>query len=248
MLRTLLVVALSSLMVACTNTAQQSDSNSYSTEFDGLPPGSRILLVPLAPNFKQLSAGSDVVLLEMTRQLEACGRVPLLQAKDRYMEQWSATVWNIGGLYNKYTGQLDEENQARAMRAYAQAMAKTESFSAVFFSSFEIRTADLDGRYAAWDGVERRQQAWEASAGATEWSGNTRGLSLKIVAYDAAGHWLFTSYGGLVLPYRARGGKIPDLEIRDRLFEQADEIASGVEVALYPLLYTDRVEGQASLH
>lgn len=247
MLKKLLVVALLSITAACTSTVQHSESNTYSAEFTGLPLGSRILLVPLVPNFKQLSAGSDVVRLEVARQLEASGRVPVLQSENDYMRLWSATVWNIGGLYNKYTGQLDEENQARAMRAYARLMAQTESFSAVFFSSFELRTADLEGRYASWDGVERRQQAWGASGGALEWSGNTHGLSLKIVAYDPAGQWLFTSFGGLMLPYKARVGENPGYDIREHLFEQVDEIVSGVEVALYPLMHTQLIGGQASL-
>ena len=104
------------------------------------------------------------------------------------------------------------------------------------FPSFVLKQAKSKGKYAHWNGVKRKKIVEGFFSNEISWSGTTRGLSLELIAFNASGEWLFTSYGGLLLPYytKIKNSK-PIVKLRDHMFEELDNIESGVKIALFPI-------------
>ena len=64
------------------------------------------------------------------------------------------------------------------------------------------REAELKGALARWDGVSQKLKTTGTSDEMT-WSGSIAAYSLKLDGFTPEGRWLFTSYGGISLPFTA---------------------------------------------
>merc|ERR1711916_132514 len=107
----------------------------------------------------------------------------------------------VGGIYSSETGRIDSDKYAAAMYQLITIINKNETYAAVIQPELVIRNADLTGKHAKWDGVLVKTIDKGARARDVSWSGGTRGISLRVSAYDYSPKWLFTSYGGLALPW-----------------------------------------------
>ncbi len=107
----------------------------------------------------------------------------------------------------------------------------------MIFPAFVIKRAELKGQYAHWDGVKRKKVTKGGYTADHRWSGQTSALSLELFVFDGKSQWLFTSYGGLALPFYT-DMKTTKLESKFRkdLFKNEKHIQSGVHTALLPIL------------
>jgi len=95
-----------------------------------------------------------------------------------------------------------------------------------------LRVAALD---AANHGLPWRQEADAGGGDSMRFRATTRGLSVELMGIGTEGGSAFRGFGSASLPYRVDVGA-GQMELRADLFDEDDEIADGVRLALAPLL------------
>lgn len=200
-----------------------------------MQPGARVFVMPVAEQYTEFEGGGEVVSAEIGRQLQDGGWQPVTMEQSKYTKVWSSIVRRIGGMYSPQTGKIDRLKFKFAAMELVRSVSDASTYDAFLFPSLVIRDAELKGKRATWDGVSRAKVT-RGSTAPMSWSGTTKGLSLEIIALDAESNWLFTSYGGLALPFYSDLRDNPKNEVRDDIFDRPYDIQSGVTVALYPIL------------
>ena len=104
-------------------------------------------------------------------------------------------------------------------------------FDALVLPDIVIRQAELEGRFARWDGVKRQHPS---SFGMT-WSGNTSAASLRVRIFAADGERVFEGFGGLDLLFRPVISE-RRMEPMENLLSDQWNLRQGVAVAFHPYL------------
>jgi len=237
---TILIFVFSSIL-GCATSPHISSDNAYSKVFKRVSKENPILLLPVKETIKEFNKADAIVSESVVKQLEFHGWSVVTLNRGVYEQKWSEIVKEIGGIYSSSTGRLDTDKYYDAIVKFTKRISREKMYSAILFPSFELKMAELKGKHAYWDGVRRKKIVKGSSDENMRWSGNTRGLSLKIWAFDSAGEWLFTSYGGLVLPfYTSMYNSKEESRLRLDMFDNSKDIESGVNVALLPIIIEDR--------
>lgn len=236
MRKILVALGVGMLACGCSNNLAISEDNAYSDKYAGIEAG-RLFIAPVRLHYNGLESGGDKVIKEMAKQLKNCGWDVATMSQENYQSVWSEITRSIDGIYSPSTGQLVTEKYQYALRELVESINDGEGFSAALIPRIVLKRAEIKGGIAHWDGVKRKKITSNLPGAAwTSWSGSTRGLSLEVMAFDSESAWLFTNYGGLVLPFHTtiRDGK-PANEIRDKIFDDDLDIESGVGVALHSI-------------
>lgn len=209
-------------------------TNAYS--YDGLNRETTLFIAPIMSTFKDLDKGEKIVLEEIAQQLDSAGWKIVTMGKTNYSDLFDWHAESIGGLYSWATGEIDVDKFEYVLAKVAESISQSGDYEAIVIPTITLRTAELKGRYAFWDGVKRKKITDHRYSNMS-WSGNTRGLSIELSTYSPEGYWLFTSYGGLTLPYHTirKDGKDVNAK-RENIFDNESDIRSGVNVALTPIL------------
>ncbi len=241
MLKNTILIFVFSSLFGCSTSPHVSVDNAYSKAFKGVIKENPILLLPVKMAIKEFNKADAIVSESVVRQLEFHGWSVVTLNRAVYDQKWSEIVKEIGGIYSPATGRLNTDKYYDAIVKFTKIISREKIYSAILFPSFELKKAELKGKHAYWDGVRRKKIVKGTSDENMRWSGNTRGLSLKIWAFDSAGEWLFTSYGGLVLPfYTSMYNSREESKLRLDMFDNSKNIESGVNVALLPIINKDR--------
>lgn len=213
-----------------------SENNLYADDYDQYSDATSVLLLPVVSDHASYKTGEKVVLDEVTRQLSVKFDLDVMPM-ERYLKLWSEITDSIGGIYSKKTGKMMQNRYYFALKELVKRANHNKKYSMTLFPSLVIRNAELKGKLARWDGVKRNIVAEWFYLMDMDWSGGSLGLSLQVIAFDSEEKWISTSYGGLVLPLRTVEKKgAPVSEVRQDMFEEADNIESGVRVALLPVV------------
>lgn len=243
MIKNTILAFIVSFILGCTNSPHISEDNAYSKKYKGVGKQRQILLLPVNNSINYFSDGDAVVSRNIVTQLELHGWLVVTLNKSIYEKEWSRIIKEIGGVYSPTTGHLDTDKYYDSLVKLTKKVSKERAYSAILIPSFELKAAKLKGKYAHWDGVKRKKITEGSSSEGMRWSGSTKGLSLKIWAFDSKGEWLFTSYGGLVLPfYTSMYNSKVENKLRVDMFKNSKDIESGVNVALLPIILEDRIK------
>lgn len=225
-------------LLGCTNNLLAPDSNTYSDDYGGLNKNKKIFVTPINEVFKDLDGGGKIVFDEIVKQLEASGWKVSTMSEENYLDILSLHAKSVGGFFSPETGMKNIEKYNYVISMVAKNIGESGDYAAVIIPSFSLKTAKLGGRNASWDGVKRKYLAEGRYAIDMRWSGNTKGLSIELSAFTPSGEWIFTSYGGLMLPFHTtvKHGD-PVNELRSDMFESENDIKSGIEVALIPIIH-----------
>lgn len=235
-MRLLFVVLLALALQACTTTGTSAPADNYlAPAFRALPQGALVVLLPTRDGVADMVPGEQFVVDQLHRQLSAAGyRVKALDAAN-YAVLWDQEVKIVGGIYDTGTGALRTRAYGQALGALAQRIAADTGAVMVISPKLLLRTAQLSGTRATWDGQNRAQPTAKAHGDDYRFDGQTIGLSVELLGIAGDGSIAFKTYGGTSLPYRADvwNGKN---EVRSDLFDKDDETAHGVRIALQPVL------------
>lgn len=232
-------------MAACSTSAvMDSQDNQYVETFQGIAPQASILLVPFASTQSPYQDGEAVVMPEIRSQLATGHNVSVLDMAT-FQREWPTAVHSVGGFYSPVTGRFDADRYHQAIRHFASNVNPNNDHDLIVFPALVEKQADSKGRYAYWDGVKRRHTNAGTVMTDPRWHGTTRGLSLELNTFTGAGDWLLTSYGGLLLPfYYEMDGSRPEVKRKPSMFDETDNIHSGVTVAIAPFM--ENVEAEPS--
>jgi hypothetical protein len=196
--------------------------------------GSLIVLLPPEAEADELQAGLPLLLDALHRTLSSGGyRVALLDAAN-FATLWAQEAQAAGGLFDPVTGARRVEAHARAITTLSARVAGETGARLVIKPWLVLRTAELSGTKAVWDGQQRLVPA-RHQAGASAWyRGTTTALSVDLLALQASGALAFRSFGGASLPFVVNAAR-ERLEVRENLFSTPDELHDGVSIALRPL-------------
>jgi hypothetical protein len=155
---------------------------------------------------------------------------------DEFETRWGEEVKSIGGLYDAFTGRLDEAKRREVRAKVARAACEQHEVSGVVQPVIESSSAYYRGESAAWDGVQESGATAKSGLSAlfrTQY-GYVRSLSLVIWFLDCDGAVLFEGRGGIQLAERLEGEHhvpVPEQE----LFADSATDARAVEIAVKEL-------------
>lgn len=225
------------LFLGCATEVKLPANNLYSPNYSGIERGSRILIAPVAKSFDELADGGEVIYQAIVEQLEYSGWSVAVMSEKKSAEIWEEVTAKMGEAYSPSAMQLDSREYKLAIAEFLKSIDRPDRFSAIIFPSIIFTEAKFKGQHAYWDGVRRYVEVKGHNPSRISWSGTTIGLSLSIMAFEPSARWLFTSYGGLVLPYNEVYKKSHfRRELRDGIFEKEKDIRFGVWTALLPMI------------
>ncbi|MES2673893.1 MAG: hypothetical protein V4660_06605 [Pseudomonadota bacterium] len=211
--------------------AGEPDPNSYAEKFPTIPKNARIAILPMAYDFAAVPQEVPIIQDALIKHLQLLGLTPVnVKLDPTSMPKGVDQLFILPNLANK---EVRPAKQKFLLDLKSQA-----SFDIAIIPAVVSRAAKLSGQSAKWDNVKARLEIKGFGSGMNmEWSGSRLGLSLEVDAYDAEGNWLFTSYGGISIPYIINTKDAMN-DLKPRLFESEKDqetLQKGVEVALRPL-------------
>ena len=230
------LLAFSSLLVGCAGFQPPPPSDTYvAPTFSKPQQGSVIVVLPPQAQFPEFSDGQDVVEEELIRLLVEAGYKVQRLVREDFAVAWKEEVLAVGGVFDAATGQRIPGRYDEALGRLARRIVNDPTNTIVLASRLVLRPATLYGASAQWDGQTRSPRSAQNTGLPVMWSGTTKGLSLELTAVAPDGQRLFTTYGGLALPYRTDIAR-SEMELRSDTFAHHIEISEGTTVALRALL------------
>lgn len=222
----------------CASRGPMSERVSFSDNYVAITKAQKILIIPVKNNFTKKNAlGTAETGRALESQLIAEGWNASTMDRKLYEETMSQSSIAVGGIFSPVTGQVDKAKYKALLSVFIELINQRESVDIVIFPYITVRSAKLHGGTAAWDGVVRRKVTSGANTHAMSWSGTEKSLSLQLNTYTSAGNFLFTSFGGLTLPFVTRlTFSQAESSLREDMFDNAKDIAEGVDIALEPIL------------
>lgn len=227
--------------------AAESDPNTYADSLPGIPKNARITILPMAYDFPAVPQEVPVIQEAIINQIKALGFTPIKVTLDP-----ASTPKEI---LQTFAVTNDAHKDVRsAKQNFLANLKKQTPYEIALIPAVVSRKAALSGQVAIWDNVRNGLVVKGGGYGGDmDWSGARLALSLELDAYDAAGNWLFTSYGGINVPYIINL-KDSTNDLKPRLFESEKDrgyLQKGVEVALKPLtkkikVSKDVIEGESA--
>jgi|GEM_PF-2731040 len=210
--------------------AADSDPNTYADFLPAIPKNARIAILPISYDFSAVPQEIPVIQDAIINQIKILGFIPIKVTLD------SATPKEI---VQAFALTNDSHKDVRSVKQNSLVNLKKQvSYEIALIPSVVSRKAVLSGQVAIWDNVRNGLIVKGGGYGGDmDWSGARLALSLELDAYDVEGNWLFTSYGGVNVPYIINL-KDSTNELKPHLFESEKDqgyLKKGVEVALKPL-------------
>lgn len=232
----IVLIIVASSLFGCVRVDELSEDNLYAPTYSGIGKEKTVFLAPMTINYKSFTDGEASVVREIEKQLESNGWRVATMDEEEYLSVSSAIVSRIGGLFSSQNGQFESAKFNRLLKSLTRYIVRKGDYGAIVFPSLILKPAELEGSYVHWDGVTQTVAATGRYYGGS-WIGKTRGLSLELVVFSSSGDWMFTSYGGVALPYLMTYERNqPVAKLRDDMFEKPEDIAAGVRAALLPIL------------
>lgn len=211
--------------------AAESDPNTYADSLPNIPQNARIAILPMASDFQAVPQEIPIIQEAIISQIKALGFTPIKVALDPASTP-KETV-RIFAASNEA-----HQDIRPAKQSFLASLKKQTPFEIAFIPAVISRKATLTRQVVVWDNVRVGLVVKGGGYGGDmEWSGSKLALSLELDAYDAEGNWLFTSYGGISVPYIVNLNDSTN-ELKPRLFEAEKDqtyLQKGVEAALKPL-------------
>ena len=194
-------------------------------------------LIVLLPSTKQvgIESGGRHLRAQLIAQLTSAGYRVMPLDEARHQELWTQVATEVGGLYNPQTGTPIPKARASAYSKLAQRVCADMKCALLVQAELVRRQAKLSGDSAEWDGQRSRVKTIGDFGRNYTFSGSTPSISVEVRAVMANGDMGFRTHGGVALPYQSDVLKVQSV-LRTDLFEDDREIASGLQIALAPLI------------
>jgi hypothetical protein len=229
-----LLLTLSFVLSACTSLSPSLPTdNEVALGFRRPEPAAKILMLPPESEVHELNAGTKGLKEELNRQLRAAGYQVVILDQNSYDKIWNQEVEEVGGIYDKGTGALRREAYMQALGHLVQRVSSETNSTLVLRPQLVLRTAELSGVTAVWDGQQRRVPTRGAGDDTVRHNGTTWGLSVGLSMFAASGELVLSTHGGASLPFRV-DFQTQRNEVRSDLFSNDKEIADAVSLALLP--------------
>lgn len=221
---------------ACTTLPQPKPAadNIIGKQFTTPATGELIVLLPATKQVGNESGGKHLH-AQLVSQLTSAGYRVMPLDEARYQELWAQVVTEVGGLYNPQTGAAIPKARASAYSKLAQRVCAEMKCAMLIQAELVRRQATLSGTWAEWDGQRRHITTIGNNGREYTYSGGTPSISASVRAVMANGEMGFLTHGGVALPYVSDVKKAQTV-LRTDLFEDDSEIASGLQIALAPLI------------
>ncbi|GGY80706.1 hypothetical protein GCM10011613_27200 [Cellvibrio zantedeschiae] len=211
--------------------AADPDPNTYADSLPNIPKNARIAILPMASDFQAVPQEIPIIQEALISQIKTLGFTPIKVVLDP--ASTSKEVVRTFAISNEA-----HKDIRPAKQGFLANLKKQTPYEIAFIPAVISRKATLTRQIVIWDNVRVGLVVKGGGYGGDmEWSGSKMALSLELDAYDAEGNWLFTSYGGISVPYVVNLDNSTN-ELKPRLFEaERDQtyLQKGVEAALKPL-------------
>lgn len=225
------VISFLCCMVSNVVFAGEEDPNTYADNLPTIPKNARIAILPMAYDFAAVPQEIPLIQEAITAQIKALGLTPFTIKFDP-----ASTPKDTIQVFKLANTTYKEVRPAK--QTFVSSLKKQVNYDIVLIPAVVSRSARLSGQVAIWDNVKAALTIKGFGSGEnSEWSGSRLALSLELDAYDVSGNWVFTSYGGISIPYVINTREAMN-DLKPRLFESKkdqDTLQKGVEVALKPL-------------
>lgn len=214
----------------------EEDPNTYAENLPVISKNARIAILPIAYDFSAVPQEIPVVQESIIAQLKSLGLTP-------FNIKFNPSTTPKDTIQLFMLANTSHEEIRPAKQVFVENLGKQVNYEIVLIPAVVSRAAKLSGQVAIWDNVRAGLTIKGiGSSDSFEWSGSKLALSLELDAYDKNGKWLFTSYGGISLPYVINTRESMN-DLKPRLFESKKDqetLQKGVEAALKP--FTKKVK------
>jgi hypothetical protein len=145
-----------------------------------------------------------------------------------YTRQWQHETEVVGGVYTADNTEFKGKEYLQALNNLLRKSCSDTECALILDVRLVIRPAVINKGRIEWDGLQ--QVLAEPAAGNTAY-----GMSVEISAITPNGELAFKRYGGVDVPQQYRISDYQKIERPTRVARE-DAIASGVRIALQPLL------------
>ena len=233
-MKKLLRLTLALLFTACASVPPSLPTdNEVASGFSHPESAARIVILPPEAESVELKAGIAGLKEELNRQLRAVGYKVLILDQNSYDAIWNQEVADVGGIYDMCTGALRRSAYMQALGHLVQRVSHETNAALVLRPQLVLRTAELSGVSAVWDGQQRRMPTKGSGDDNVRHDGTTWGLSVGLSMFAPGGELVLSTHGGASLPFRLNL-QTQRNEVRSDLFSNDQDIADAVSVALLP--------------
>lgn len=211
-----------------------------SKQFVAPPAGELIVLLPSTKPIGS-EAGLQHLQNQLSAQLTSAGYRVVPLSDTRHQELWLQAVAEVGGLYHPQTGAAIPGALASTYAKLAQRVCAEMKCAMLVQAELVRRQAKLMGSWAEWDGQRRPIGTIGDNGRDYTFSGGAPSISVSVRAVMADGAMGFRTHGGVALPHLSDVKKAQNV-LRTDLFEDDREIASGLRIALAPLITQQRAQ------
>lgn len=231
-------VLFASLLGCASDPIPQAKDNRQAKDFSIPPRDSLIVLLPpVASEYKEFQKGEDMLLPELGKQLEQAGYKVAVLNRENYNTIWSGISTEVGGLFDPVSGASRPQAYGQALFLLTRHVCKETGCTMVIQPRIAVRSAELEGSTAVWDGRRTRIPTVHTDGREHSFTGGARSYSVALTAFTSTGAFAFQTYGGGALINAMNVAKTRS-EFRRDLFNSDRDIAEGVRIALAPLKAT----------
>lgn len=191
-----------------------------------------ILVLPADSLHKELDPFYGDVQQRLAEMISARGfAVTTIEGKE-YQQLYDEALTVSGSVYEPGVGKMVPLNRGAFSKAIIDLISERKRFDIVVLPEMVLRTANVDGDKAVWDGIEREFTWVKEPEDVYRLPAKASGLSLRLEAYTDNGAQLLVKFSGIALPYNLRsdnGRFIFDL--KDPFFSR-DELNDSVDLVL----------------
>lgn len=227
------LILLPLLLAACvsnpaTPAAPEAPDNFRAEDFQPLPAGARITLLPMQETqYDMLRTGAELLELQLKRQLTAQGYQVTVVKRDDYLKHWQEEARAVGGVYVEDSGEFKPKEYTQALASLVRKTCAATGCALLINHRLLLRPARISKGQIAWDGISQPfLLPTESEQGYA--------ISVELTAVTPAGELGFRRYGAVTALSSLGLAEIRQQVEQKKLFVDA-EVAQGVLIALQSL-------------
>ncbi len=191
-----------------------------------------VLVLPADSLHKELDPFYGDVQLRLAKMISEKGfKVTTIEGRE-YQQLANDALTVSGSVYEPSVGKMVPLNRSTFSKALIDLISERKRFDIIVLPEMVLRTANVDGDKAVWDGIEREFTWSEKPDDIYTLPSKASGLSLKLGAFTHNGAQVLVKFTGITLPYNLRNDNGRFIfELKDPFFSR-DELNESVDLSL----------------
>jgi hypothetical protein len=194
-----------------------------------------IILLPIESLHLQLQDSGQTLYPFLQKELAKKRFNIIDQAAQQFGEASDHALAMSGAVYDPAIGRFLPIDRSVYIKALIDFYGQSHDFDVIILPELLIRSANVSGDVASWDGVERKIELTKPVDKPYRALPTIGAVSVKLTAYSRQGAVLLHSYAGVALPYTIDYNTKPaELQLKPVLFSEKEQ-KQAAQLAVQPI-------------